>query len=309
MNRFQTLTMQRNDQPLTNEQIARIAPAVFAEQKHDSRSERYQFISSADMLDIMRSEGFMPVRVMQNRTRVEDRKGFAKHAIVLRHEATTLAVRERNELIPELLLVNSHDGGSAFQLHAACFRLICTNGLIVADSTFHRQSVPHRRGVELALVESAQHVARELPQLVEQMLEWRALGLSEREQLAFSRAALTLRWDENEHVPVTPAQLNTPKRFADRQPDLYHTMNRVQENVVQGGIRGRTADNKPRRTSAVNSVDANMRFNKALNQLTAEFAEMRSYTPDELSAAIAHLRAQQPQPQIIDMPAVAVAAD
>jgi hypothetical protein len=37
-----------------------------------------------------------------------------------------------------VVLVNSHDKSSAYQLHCGLFRLVCTYGMVVSDSTFQR---------------------------------------------------------------------------------------------------------------------------------------------------------------------------
>jgi len=37
-------------------------------------------------------------------------------------------------------------------------------------------------------------------------------------------------------TPITPAQLLAPRRYADEGKDLWHTFNRVQENVIAGGL-------------------------------------------------------------------------
>ena len=36
----------------------------------------------------------------------------------------------------ELVLVNSHDAGCAYQLHAGIYRRICSNGLVVSNGSF-----------------------------------------------------------------------------------------------------------------------------------------------------------------------------
>jgi hypothetical protein len=52
-------------QALTDEQIRAQAPSVFATEHHPSITGHYAFISTARMLDALRAEGFMPVRVQQ----------------------------------------------------------------------------------------------------------------------------------------------------------------------------------------------------------------------------------------------------
>src|ERR1700751_6461233 len=50
---------------------------------------------------------------------------------------------EKNQVRPEVVLVNSHDKSSAYQLHCGLFRLVCTNGMVVSDGTFQRISIKH----------------------------------------------------------------------------------------------------------------------------------------------------------------------
>ncbi|MBA4682793.1 MAG: DUF932 domain-containing protein, partial [Pseudomonas sp.] len=97
----------RSDHPLSDDQIRAVAPSIFAETPHESRSERYSYIPTAAVLSELRSEGFEPFMVCQTRVRHEDRREFTKHMIRLRH-ASQIDGAEANEVI----LLNSHDGTS-----------------------------------------------------------------------------------------------------------------------------------------------------------------------------------------------------
>ena len=57
----------RSDYPLSDEQIRRVAPSIFAEAPHDSRSERYAYIPTVEVLTELRKEGFQPFMVCQTR--------------------------------------------------------------------------------------------------------------------------------------------------------------------------------------------------------------------------------------------------
>jgi len=56
--------------------------------------------------------------------------------------------------------------------------------------------------------------------------------LSDEQQNAFANAALLLRYDPEENVPIAAHKLNTARRSGDRGADLWHTFNRVQENIM-----------------------------------------------------------------------------
>ena len=90
----------------------------------------------------MRENGWAPVRAEQQSVRTEARRGFQKHLIRFAR-AEQLDSWEKNQVRPEVVLLNSHDKSSAYQLHCGLFRLVCTNRMVVAHATFHRISIKH----------------------------------------------------------------------------------------------------------------------------------------------------------------------
>ena len=128
----------RTDQPLSEDQMRAVAPSVFAEGKHQSRSERYTYIPTIEVLRGLGREGFQPFMVAQSRSRVEGKADFAKHMIRLRHAAQVNAKGEANEII----LINSHDGASSYQMLAGMFRFVCCNGMVCGTVTEDLR-IPH----------------------------------------------------------------------------------------------------------------------------------------------------------------------
>lgn len=108
----------RSDYPLSDDQIHRVAPSIFADAPHESRSQRYAYIPTAAVLTELRKEGFQPFMVTQTRVRDEGKREHTKHMIRLRH-ASQINGAEANEIV----LLNSHDGTSSYQMLAGMFRL------------------------------------------------------------------------------------------------------------------------------------------------------------------------------------------
>lgn len=75
----------RSERPLLDDQIRAVAPSIFADAPHESRSERYSYIPTAKVLQELRGEGFEPFMVCQTRVRADDRRDYTKHMIRLRH--------------------------------------------------------------------------------------------------------------------------------------------------------------------------------------------------------------------------------
>ena len=89
----------RSDYPLTDDQIRRVAPSIFADAPHESRSERYAYIPTATVLQELRGEGFEPFMVCQTRVRHDDRRDYTKHMIRLRHASPSQYRLDGDDLV------------------------------------------------------------------------------------------------------------------------------------------------------------------------------------------------------------------
>jgi len=250
----------RSDSPLSDDQIHRVAPSMFADAPHESRSQRYAYIPTATVLTELRKEGFQPFMVTQTRTRHEDRCDYTKHMIRLRHASQINARGEANEII----LLNSHDGTSSYQMLAGMFRFVCSNGLVCGD-TVADVRVPHKGDVAGQVIEGAYQVLHGFDRALESRESMQAITLDEGEVEVFARAALSLKYDDpDKPAPITESQILMPRRFDDRRPDLWMTFNRVQENLTKGGLSGRSANGRRQQTRPVQGIDSDVRLNRAL---------------------------------------------
>lgn len=259
----------RSDAPLTDDQIARVAPSIFAEEAHDSRSQRYTYIPTINVLQGLRKEGFEPFMVAQTRVRNEAKREHTKHMIRLRH-ADQINGREANEII----LLNSHDGSSSYQMLAGMYRFVCQNGMVCGD-TLADLRLPHKGDVVGQVIEGAFTVLDSFEAAQEQRDAMADVNLPQCEQVAFARAALALRYDKETTAPITEDQLLTPRRFEDRSGDLWTTFNRVQENMTKGGLHGRNRNGRVSKTRPVNGIDQNVKLNRALWVLADEMRRLR----------------------------------
>jgi hypothetical protein len=248
----------RSDTPLSDDQIACVAPSIFAANAHDSRSDRYTYIPTSDVLRALRTEGFQPFMVCQTRVRDENKRDHTKHLVRLRH-ASQVAGKEAHEII----LLNSHDGTSSYQMLAGMFRFVCMNGLVLGETTDDIR-IPHKGDVKHRVVESAFEVLDGFQLITEKKECLQSTTLTQAEQKVFATAALSLRYDDPVRpAPITSDRLLTPRRFEDNRSDLWSTFNRVQENLTKGGISGRSATGRNLTTRAVTGIDADIKLNRA----------------------------------------------
>ena len=247
----------RSNIPLDNSQLFKVAPSIFANEAHESRSARYTYIPTIDVLDGLRKEGFQPFFVAQSRSRIEGKSEFTKHMLRLR-QTGEIEKSEANEII----LINSHDGTSSYQMMAGCFRFVCQNGMVTGDIVEDIR-VRHKGNIIHNVIDAAYTIVDDFEQVTESIDGMKSTLLLPAEQEIFAQAALSLKYDENE-APITPNQLLSTRRIADRNPDLWSNFNRVQENIIRGGLRGRTANGNRTTTREVKSIDNNVKLNKAL---------------------------------------------
>ncbi|MFC4160740.1 DUF932 domain-containing protein [Chitinimonas lacunae] len=261
----------RSDAPLSDDQIHRVAPAIFAEAAHGSRSARYSYIPTGSVLHRLREEGFEPFFVCQSRVRRPDRHDFTKHMIRLRH-ASQINGTEANEII----LLNSHDGTSSYQMLAGLFRFVCQNGLVFGDPVADVR-VPHKGDVVGRVIEGAYSVLDSFDRVAQSRDAMRDVALDQREAEVFASAALELKYDLTDHpAPVTALQLLQPRRWDDDQADLWSTFNRVQEHLVKGGLDGRSVHGRRQTTRPVHGIDQNVRLNRALWLLAERMHQLKT---------------------------------
>ncbi|MBX5141237.1 DUF945 domain-containing protein [Rhizobium lentis] len=246
---------------LDNEALYRHVPSIFAREAHDSRSERYVYVPTIDIVEGLRREGWFPFFAVQAVPRDGDRMGHAKHMLRLRRDGG-IGKPEAAEVI----IVNSHDGTSSFQLFAGMLRFVCTNSL-VAGERFEEVRVPHKGNIQHDIIEGVYTVAEDFPRLIDASETMKEITLSADERRVLAEASLVARYGEEES-PVRPEQIIEPRRREDAGQSLWMTYNAIQENMIRGGLHGqrRNAEGRIRRsrTRAINGIDQNVTLNRAL---------------------------------------------
>jgi hypothetical protein len=269
--RFGAKNQIRRDRPLTNDELASVVPSVFSEEKHGSRSDRYTYIPTIQLLDSLRKEGFQPFFACQTRVRDEARKGHTKHMLRLRRENQINGCE-----VPEIILLNSHDGSSSYQMLPGIFRFVCSNGMVCGED-FGEVRVPHKGDVTGQVIEGAYEVLGIFDKVDEHMNIMKEIPLNRDEQDLFAQAALMYRYgEEDKKIPVTPASVLMPRRREDCQNDLWVTFQRVQENMIKGGLTGRSEKGKRTTTRAVNGIDGDVKLNRALWMIAEQFKKMKA---------------------------------
>lgn len=265
--RFGAVNLVRRDRPLTRDELAHYVPSVFSEEKHESRSERYTYIRTITLLDNLQREGFQPFFASQTRVRDQSKREHTKHMLRLRREEQITGKQ-----VPEIILLNSHDGSSSYQMLPGLFRAVCQNGLICGES-FGEIRVPHRGNVVENVIEGAYEILGVFDRVEERLDAMQSLALPPPAQYALANAALEYRFGQD-YQPVTVSQLLAPRRREDYSDDLWTVYQRVQENLMKGELSGRNTKGRSSRTRAVPRIDGDVKLNRTLWVMTENMLEL-----------------------------------
>ena len=274
----------RPGETLDIDMIRAHCPALFAETPHSSRSERFVHIPTHQMIEALQKEGWAITGVRVGGSSDAEKRSFTKHMLRLRRK-DQLVARKLDEVFPEVVLKNGHDGTSQYQLMMGLFRLICLNGLVVADNVVGDIKVPHRGHALDKVIEGTYSVISHADEVLDRMDSMKQIALKPEEATIFAKAALVARFGEEvpEAFVDAPSTVLKSRRPEDRLPDLWTTYNRAQENLIKGGL-GYYAERKQedgstklvhQSTRPVRSVDGDIKLNRALWTLAEEMAKLK----------------------------------
>lgn len=255
---------------LSNVQLVEQVPSIGAVDPYCKVSSKYSFIPTIKAVDFLRDGGWIPVMAAQACVRIKEKNGYQRHMV--RFTRPDLVVNGHRM---DLLLYNSHDRGCAFKLIGGVFRFVCANGMVIGDR-IAEYSHKHIGFSPEMFIESARKVHTHVEKAAGVIEDWQTIQLEEVEQGIFARSAHQLIYDEPEKAPIEPHQLLTWRRPEERgKKNLWSTFNQIQENIIKGGLQGRTVKGRRTKTRGVKALDRDRKLNQALWILTEEMARLK----------------------------------
>lgn len=265
---------------LSRDEILQRAPSVFAENPMPGVSDRYKFVPTVGILDTLEKAGYSVVAARQSATRTPDGHTYAKHSLRLTKtdylDKGDMPVRARRvgDVVPQVVLTNSHNRTSSFQLEGGLFRLVCSNGLMTAAADFAGARVLHNDpAIYDHIIEGTEYIREVTESVALPMIErMQRTELTEAQALEFATAATFLKFGEerSDHAEA----LLQARREEDAGRMLWTVLNRIQENVVKGGYMAKDRAGRTVQTRGITSVDKDRDFNVALWQLGAQVVEL-----------------------------------
>jgi hypothetical protein len=259
---------------LTKEEILERASSVFTS-KADSKttSKHYVHIPTEKVIDDMHTLGWGVVDAKE----VKSRKnvGYQKHMVVFGNDNLVVNGKDGDTVMPRILMTNSHDGKNSFQFQAGLYRLVCSNGLVIADAEFASMKIRHM-GYDLSELSTIiSEIVEKLPLTVECMNKLKAKQLSEEEKVAFAKEALQTRVSEKQLSTYTTEnimELLEPTRKEDEGNDMWSVFNIVQEKIVHGMFDMYGVNGKVRKARKIQNFRQDTKVNQELYNLALNYA-------------------------------------
>lgn len=268
MRPFTEIHRNSDNSPLTLPQLRKACPAVFARSAEEGVSKRYGFIDSKEVLDTILAEGLQPVEA---RSFMRKRPGAMVHTAHMLKFRPDMPIEKLQvgDVVPEVVLLSSHDRSVAFQMFGGLFRLVCTNGLLVSAGR-HVEPIKmrHYASVVDGVQDAVKAVAKQHAKVFAHVDAMRTTQLTPRKQLAFATKALELKAPSAGTIDA--GALLIARRPEDDGASVWSTYNRVQENLIKGGLVGVTATGRATRTTGVTSIATDVAINSALWNLAID---------------------------------------
>lgn len=276
------MNLQNDQKVLSKEELKKIVPVAFKNQPtNPDVSKQYLFVNTETIIDDLAKLNWYPVNAGQRKTRKADTI-FSKHMVAFQNPDLTIKGKDGDESYPRIILTNSHDGTQSFRFHVGIFRLVCSNGLVVADEEFSDFRIKHKGYTFGELREIVTKTVQDLPNKVEVMNKMSSRILSEEEKNKLALDAMLIRAGiaptssrakDFEYDQETIQDILTPKRNADKGNDLWKTFNTIQEKIVNGEFHAALKGAKVRKVKKIKSFEKNLEVNKELFKLATSLID------------------------------------
>ena len=256
------------------EEVKMVVPAAFSKTPSPLRSEKYSFVSTEELLDSFAKLNWLPYASKQN-----GGGQYARHMVRLNNEDLGYMKLKSDNVKPQIILDNSHNGGSCAQIHMGLFRLVCSNGLVIAMPGMYTNVKFRHMGVDFnELKELMEKIATQYTAVgtrIEEMLDVKMdqekaenfviKAMAYREPAYFINKEDGTIMTEKVLKAIQPAEILKPVRSEDAPENLWNVFNVVQERMVKGEFERKSLNtgrvSHPRQLTG---ATRNLNFNKVL---------------------------------------------
>lgn len=261
---------------MDKEQLRELCPLAFAEAPtNPDVSGKYLFVNTETIVDDLDKLGWKPVQAAQRKSRGNGTI-FSKHMVAFQNPDIKIKGEGGDDSFPRIIMTNSHDGMQAFKFSVGIFRLVCSNGLVVADEQFSEFKIKHKGYTFGELREVVNQAVEDLPNKVQVLNDMKDRVLTQDEKNKLALDAMLIRANitpgsekakEFNYDDETIEDILDPKREEDKGDDLWRVFNVIQEKITQGDFHAALTGAKVRKVRKIKSFEKDLKVNKELFKL------------------------------------------
>ena len=261
---------------LSKADLQEVCPLAFAKEATNPKvSGKYLFVNTETIIDDLDKLGWKPVQAAQRKGRGNSTI-FSKHMIAFQNPNLKIKGSDGDDSFPRIIMTNSHDGMQAFKFSVGIFRLVCSNGLVVADEQFSDFKIKHKGYTFNELRGVVNQAVEDLPNKVEVLNQMKNRVLSQEEKNKLALDAMLIRANiapgsekakKFNYDDETIIDILDPKRKEDEGDDLWRVFNVIQEKITQGDFHAALTGAKVRKVRKIQSFEKDLKVNKQLFKL------------------------------------------
>ena len=261
---------------MNKEQLRELCPLAFAEAPtNPDVSGKYLFVNTETIVDDLDKLGWKPVQAAQRKSKGNGTI-FSKHMVAFQNPDIKIKGEGGDDSFPRIIMTNSHDGMQAFKFSVGIFRLVCSNGLVVADEQFSEFKIKHKGYTFGELREVVNQAVEDLPNKVQVLNDMKDRVLTQEEKNKLALDAMLIRANitpgsekakEFNYDEETIEDILDPKRDEDKGDDLWRVFNVIQEKITQGDFHAALTGAKVRKVRKIKSFEKDLKVNKELFKL------------------------------------------
>lgn len=259
------------------EDLREVAPAAFS--GDHNRSKVYSFVPTTELLENLSKLGWNITYAKQ-----QGASKFSRHIIRLTNPELGYMPLKNDNVRPQLILDNSHNGGSSAQLHPALFRMVCESELVICSPDLFNNVKFRHMGLDFEELKSILGQMSEQYKIVaarisemqnivlspEQKIDFAAKGAAYRDPRRYINDDGTIN-QKNLDEAINPADLLNPMRGGDKPTTLWDTFQVVREWLIKGGFDQKSEKGRNSKSKAINNAVRQIALNKTLWVMAEEY--------------------------------------
>jgi len=262
---------------MSEQEVLQIIESAKAREKASHLSKKYQFFSTEEIIEELKLHGWVlvkqgEVKIRKTGKNYQSRIGKQRHILIFENPEFQID----NEGKINLCVRNSHDGGGCLEVFFGFMRRVCSNQIFsksLGDGTSIK--LRHSQNYKEDFKNLISNIIPLIEKYKEQLESLSTKVLTDDQILHFANEAIKARFGNMSTVQscldVNLLIHTKPKRLEDEGKSAWVIFNRVQEDLVQGGLtyettnkKGKTVERTTRKLRGINSLIA---FNDYLYQL------------------------------------------